>query len=205
MRNSLLAITVSGRRQRLQERERTRPQRQPKAAPQGVRVPDRSIFTKDINEMTIQELRAAIQEAEDLQVRNHGYYVGPQPPPLPSLRKWRDRLEILETQQQEEQDRLEQHLQVEQLVRQQEAAHLAEVQARRQAAADKAEKEHREELDRQAAMTEAPVEQVAQEPERAVPPLIGESQGESQGVPVHVINSSSTGSSTSTSNSRATE
>eukprot|EP00971_Amphidinium_carterae_P187954 3730633-Amphidinium_carterae.1 len=34
MRNSLLAITVSGHRQRLQERERTRPQ--PKA---GVRVP----------------------------------------------------------------------------------------------------------------------------------------------------------------------
>eukprot|EP00971_Amphidinium_carterae_P159101 3154424-Amphidinium_carterae.1 len=45
-RSALLANTVAGRRQRLQERERTRPQ--PKAPPQGVRVPpDRSIFTKE--------------------------------------------------------------------------------------------------------------------------------------------------------------
>eukprot|EP00971_Amphidinium_carterae_P031814 626659-Amphidinium_carterae.1 len=66
--------------------------------------------------MTIQELRAAIQEGEDLQVRIHGYYVGPQPPPLPSLQKCKERLEILETQRQEEEeeDRLEHHRQVEQ-------------------------------------------------------------------------------------------
>eukprot|EP00971_Amphidinium_carterae_P109986 2178523-Amphidinium_carterae.1 len=66
--------------------------------------------------MTIQELRAAIQEGEDLmtqaqQRRDSGYYVGPIPPPLPSLQKWRDRLKILENQRQEEEDRLEHHRQ----------------------------------------------------------------------------------------------
>eukprot|EP00971_Amphidinium_carterae_P141496 2803618-Amphidinium_carterae.2 len=114
MRNSLLAITVAGRRQRLQERERTRPQ--PKAPPQGVRVPEQNIFGKEINKMTMQELRAAIKEGDDLlakdqERRDHGYYMGPRPPPLPSLQKWKDRLEILETQQQEEEDRLEHHRQ----------------------------------------------------------------------------------------------
>eukprot|EP00971_Amphidinium_carterae_P113486 2248483-Amphidinium_carterae.1 len=49
-------------------------------------------------------------------------------------------------------------------------------------------------------MTERPEEQVAQEPERALPPLIGAVQT----TPVQTINSSTTGSSTSTSNSRAT-
>eukprot|EP00971_Amphidinium_carterae_P064961 1287210-Amphidinium_carterae.1 len=55
MRDSLLALTVYGRRLRLEERERTRPK--PKAPPQGVRVP-----TKEIDKMTIQELREAIRE-----------------------------------------------------------------------------------------------------------------------------------------------
>eukprot|EP00971_Amphidinium_carterae_P034780 684666-Amphidinium_carterae.1 len=114
----------------------TRPQ--PKAPPQGVRVP-----TKEINKMTIHELREAIREVED-QPRPHGYYVdysGPRPPPPPGFQKWKDRLEILTSQRQEEEDRLEHHLQMEQRVRQQEAAHFAEVQARRQAAAEKAERE----------------------------------------------------------------
>eukprot|EP00971_Amphidinium_carterae_P178855 3547391-Amphidinium_carterae.1 len=108
MRDSLLAITVHGRRQRLQERERTRPK--PKAPPQGVRVP-----TKETNKMTIQELREAIREIEEKQ--RPGYYVdydGPRAPPPPIFQKWKDRLEILENQRQEEEDRLEHHLQVEQ-------------------------------------------------------------------------------------------
>eukprot|EP00971_Amphidinium_carterae_P351084 6491902-Amphidinium_carterae.1 len=198
MRNALIALTVSGRRQRLQERERTRPQ--PKAAPQGVRVPVyQSIFTKEINKMAMQELRAAIQEGEDLKARHQGgIYTAP---PLPSLQKWKDRLDILETQQQEEQDRLEHHRRIEAQVRRQEAEHIAALQAQRQEAAERAEKAHQEELDRQAAMTEIPAEQVAQEPEQAVPPLIGEGQGQAQSAQVIT---SSTASSTSTSNSRAT-
>eukprot|EP00971_Amphidinium_carterae_P028399 559293-Amphidinium_carterae.1 len=63
MRNSLLAITVAGRWQRLRERERTRPK--PKAAPQGVRLPG-----PKINEMTIEELRAVIQPQEELLARH---------------------------------------------------------------------------------------------------------------------------------------
>eukprot|EP00971_Amphidinium_carterae_P232695 4617890-Amphidinium_carterae.1 len=54
MRNALIAIVVHRRRQRLEEREMTRPK--PKAPP-GVRVP-----TKEINKMTTQELREAIRE-----------------------------------------------------------------------------------------------------------------------------------------------
>eukprot|EP00971_Amphidinium_carterae_P023350 460636-Amphidinium_carterae.1 len=80
MRDSLLAITVHGRRLRLKEREITRPK--PKAPPQGVRVP-----TKEINKMTIQELREAIREVEG-SLSQHGYYVdysGPRPPPPPIL------------------------------------------------------------------------------------------------------------------------
>eukprot|EP00971_Amphidinium_carterae_P158150 3134852-Amphidinium_carterae.1 len=78
-------------------------------------------------------------------------------------------------------------------VRRQEDEHIAEVQAKRKEAA---EQEHREELDRQAAMTDVPVEQVAtvaQEPERdevLQPPFIGENEAQ-------VVNSS-TSSSTST-------
>eukprot|EP00971_Amphidinium_carterae_P118903 2355514-Amphidinium_carterae.1 len=80
-----------------------------------------------INEMTIEELREVIQPQEELRERHRaggGYYVGP--PPIPQLDQYKQRLEILETQLQEEQDRLEQHLQVEVRVRQQEAAHIAQ-------------------------------------------------------------------------------
>eukprot|EP00971_Amphidinium_carterae_P168783 3344027-Amphidinium_carterae.1 len=146
--------------------------------------------------------------AQVLQARDSGYYVGEAiPPPLPSLQRWRDRLETLEQQQQEEEeeDRLEQHRQVERKVRQQEAAHLAAVQARRQEAAEKAEKAHQEELDRQAAMTSTPQERVAQEEERALPPLIGEGAQVREQEQVQTVHSSSTGSSTSTSNSRPSQ
>eukprot|EP00971_Amphidinium_carterae_P066412 1315106-Amphidinium_carterae.2 len=105
MRNSLLAFTVAGRRQRLQERERTRPQ--PKAAPQGVRLP-----RPMINEMTIEQLREVIQPQEELLERHRaggGFYVGP--PPIPQLDQYKARLDMLETQRQEEQDRLEHHRQ----------------------------------------------------------------------------------------------
>eukprot|EP00971_Amphidinium_carterae_P209575 4157551-Amphidinium_carterae.1 len=160
--------------------------------------------------MTIIELRAAIREGDGLQERARaeqggGAYI--MPPPLPGLQRWKERLEILESQRQEEEDRLEQHRQVEQRVRQQEATHLAEGQARRQTAADKAEREHQEELERQAALTSVPTEQVGHaEVRQQPPPLIGEGQ-EVQGAHAsraETVNSSSTGSSTSTSNSRAT-
>eukprot|EP00971_Amphidinium_carterae_P191228 3794859-Amphidinium_carterae.1 len=49
-------------------------------------------------------------------------------------------------------------------------------------------------------MTSTPKEQIAQEAERAVPPLIGEVRAE----PAETVHSSTTGSSTSTNNSRAT-
>eukprot|EP00971_Amphidinium_carterae_P056808 1123153-Amphidinium_carterae.1 len=67
-----------------------------------------------INEMTIEELREVVQPQEELLARHKaggGYYVGP--PPIPQLNQYRERLDILETQQREEQDRLEQHRQVE--------------------------------------------------------------------------------------------
>eukprot|EP00971_Amphidinium_carterae_P071912 1422121-Amphidinium_carterae.1 len=63
MRDSLLAITVAGRRQRLRERERTRPK--PKPAPHGVRAPRTSI-----NEMTIEQLREVIIPQEELRERH---------------------------------------------------------------------------------------------------------------------------------------
>eukprot|EP00971_Amphidinium_carterae_P271267 5383081-Amphidinium_carterae.1 len=75
--------------------------------------------------MTIEELREIVQPQDELLSRQRaGYYVGP--PPIPQLNQYKERLEILETQRQEEQDRPEQCLQVEARVRQQEAAHIAE-------------------------------------------------------------------------------
>eukprot|EP00971_Amphidinium_carterae_P295234 5863084-Amphidinium_carterae.1 len=100
MRNSLLAITVAGRRQRLHERERTRPK--PKPAPFQVRL-----LGPKINEMTIAELREVVQRAEEqIAQHNAGYYVAP---PIPQLQQYKGRLDTLETQLQEEQDRLEHH------------------------------------------------------------------------------------------------
>eukprot|EP00971_Amphidinium_carterae_P155003 3073921-Amphidinium_carterae.1 len=187
MRNSLLAITVSGRRQRLQERERTRPK--PKPAPFQVRLPG-----PKINEMTIAELREVVQRQEELIAQHHaGYYVAP---PIPQLQQYKDRLDILETQLQEEQDRLEQHRRVEARVRQQEADHAASVQLKRQELAELAERKHREELDRQAAMTEVPLERVAQQQEVPVPPLIG--------ADVQTITSSTESSESTGNTSRAT-
>eukprot|EP00971_Amphidinium_carterae_P081869 1619530-Amphidinium_carterae.1 len=76
MRNALLGIIVSGRRQRLQERERTRPV--PKQPPQGVLLPQPAI-----NKMTLQELRAKVRHEEDRIARHQGgYYVAP---PIPQL------------------------------------------------------------------------------------------------------------------------
>eukprot|EP00971_Amphidinium_carterae_P289647 5751070-Amphidinium_carterae.1 len=136
--------------------------------------------------MTIPELRAVIQQQEEHIARhNAGYYVGP---PIPQLNQYKERLDVLETQQQEEQNRLEHHRRVEVLVRRQEAEHIAAVQAKRQEVAKRAEREHKEELDRQAAMTETPAEQIAQQPQDAAPPIIGEGQA------VQVITSSTVSS-----------
>eukprot|EP00971_Amphidinium_carterae_P191261 3795407-Amphidinium_carterae.1 len=62
--------------------------------------------------MTIEQLREVVLPQEELRERHAtggGYYVGP--PPIPQLNQYKARLDILETQLQEEQDRLEQHRQ----------------------------------------------------------------------------------------------
>eukprot|EP00971_Amphidinium_carterae_P014998 296321-Amphidinium_carterae.1 len=170
MRNALLGIIVSGRRQRLQERETTRPTA--KAPPPEVRAS--MPIQEKINRMTLQELRDQVRR-EDERMAKHkgGFYVSP---PIPLLQLYRDRIDILETQLQEEADRMERLREQEKIVLQQEAEHRAAVQEVRRVAAELAEKAHQEELDRQAAMTAIPEEQVAQEPEQAEvqPPLIGE-------------------------------
>eukprot|EP00971_Amphidinium_carterae_P041035 805863-Amphidinium_carterae.1 len=68
-------------------------------------------------------------------------------------------MDILETQVQEEADRMERLRSIEVRVRRQEDKHLAAVQQQRREAAERAEKAHQEELDRQAAMTAIPEEQ----------------------------------------------
>eukprot|EP00971_Amphidinium_carterae_P056609 1118702-Amphidinium_carterae.1 len=153
MRDALHDILVTGRRQRLRERERTRPV--PKAAPPGVRLSQEAI-----NKMTIPELRAKIRHEEEREEQHQGgAYVAPS---IPNLQQYRDRLDILETQAQEEADRMERHRAQELRVRQQEEHRQAILEARRRAA-EKAEKEKQlrdqEELDRQAASTEVPAEQ----------------------------------------------
>eukprot|EP00971_Amphidinium_carterae_P215135 4270052-Amphidinium_carterae.1 len=55
--------------------------------------------------MTIEQLREVIRPQEELLARHRaggGYYVGP--PTIPNLDQYRARLDMLETQQQEEQD-----------------------------------------------------------------------------------------------------
>eukprot|EP00971_Amphidinium_carterae_P177176 3513832-Amphidinium_carterae.1 len=155
MRDALHDILVTGRRQRLRERERTR--RIPKAAPPGVRLSQDAI-----NKMTIPELRAKIRHEEEREGQHQGgAYVAPS---IPNLQQYRDRLDILETQAQEEADRLERHRAQELRVRQQEEEHRPAVLEARRLAAEKAENEKQlrdqEELDRQAASTEVPEEQV---------------------------------------------
>eukprot|EP00971_Amphidinium_carterae_P085539 1692525-Amphidinium_carterae.1 len=62
--------------------------------------------------MTIEQLREVVLPQEEVRERHAaggGYYVGP--PTIPQLDHYRARLDMLETQQQEEEDRLEQHRQ----------------------------------------------------------------------------------------------
>eukprot|EP00971_Amphidinium_carterae_P296855 5897317-Amphidinium_carterae.1 len=208
MKDALLDIIVAGRRQRLEERERTRPT--PKAPPHGVRVPGQQ---EKINRMSLQELRAQVRR-EDERIAQHqgGAYVSP---PIPGLQLYRDRIDILETQLQEEEDRLEGAREQEIIVRQQEADYA--VQEARRAAAELAEKEHQErrarekeeqerlrrvqeqeELDRQAATAESPVEQVAQQTAegQAAIPRIGENSEAQTVSSTSTVSSDSTGAST---------
>eukprot|EP00971_Amphidinium_carterae_P105556 2090357-Amphidinium_carterae.1 len=65
--------------------------------------------------MTIEQLREIVLPQEALRERHEsggGFYVGP--PTIPQLDQYRARLDVLETQLQEEEDRLEHHRQVEQ-------------------------------------------------------------------------------------------
>eukprot|EP00971_Amphidinium_carterae_P089123 1763803-Amphidinium_carterae.1 len=68
--------------------------------------------------MTLQELQDAVRK-EDEKIEKHkgGYYVTP---PIPLIQLYRERIDILETQRQEE-DRLERARSQETIVRQQEA------------------------------------------------------------------------------------
>eukprot|EP00971_Amphidinium_carterae_P226388 4490593-Amphidinium_carterae.1 len=90
--------------------------------------------------MTLQELQDQVRR-EDERIAQHkgGYYVSP---PIPLIQLYRDRIDILETQRQEEEDRLDRARGQELLVRQQEAE-LATQEVRR-VAAELAEKEHQE-------------------------------------------------------------
>eukprot|EP00971_Amphidinium_carterae_P241939 4803701-Amphidinium_carterae.1 len=140
-----------------------------------------------------------VAEDERLNDPQRGHYASI---PTSLLQLYRDRIAELEERKQGEESLLAKALQCEEYIRQQEAAYLAEVQARRQAAAEKAKKEHREELERQAAMASIPTEQVAHAEVRE-PPLIGE--GDSQAERAETVHSSTTGSSSSTAHTVATE
>eukprot|EP00971_Amphidinium_carterae_P012273 241516-Amphidinium_carterae.1 len=73
--------------------------------------------------MTLQELRAKARHEEERIARHQGgYYVAP---PIPQLQRFRDRIDILETQLQEEADRMERLRNIEVRVRRQEEEHLA--------------------------------------------------------------------------------
>eukprot|EP00971_Amphidinium_carterae_P052258 1028738-Amphidinium_carterae.1 len=89
--------------------------------------------------MTIQELRAKVRHEEEREERHQGgAYVAPT---IPNLQQYRDRLHILETQAQEEEDRMERLRAQELRVRQQEEEHRQAVQESRRLAAERAEKE----------------------------------------------------------------
>eukprot|EP00971_Amphidinium_carterae_P268730 5330920-Amphidinium_carterae.1 len=220
LRNALLFITVHGRRQRLDEKRL----RTGTSKPSTVQIPTSLPFQppprlteiqvreRRLSGLTVEDLKKMIRAAEDerLADRQRGHYSIP----TSLLQLYRDRITELEEKKKGVDPLLAKSLLCEEHIRQQEAAHLAEVLARRQAAADKAEREHqerqaanREELERQAAMSMTPTEQVAHAQVLPEPPLIGAVQG-AQASPAQTVNSSATGSSTSTShntdNSRAT-
>eukprot|EP00971_Amphidinium_carterae_P247189 4909065-Amphidinium_carterae.1 len=68
MRNALLGIIVSGRRQRLQEHERTRPTA--KAPPFEVRA---SIpIQEKVNRMSLQELRDQVRREDERMAKHKG-------------------------------------------------------------------------------------------------------------------------------------
>eukprot|EP00971_Amphidinium_carterae_P031214 614454-Amphidinium_carterae.2 len=98
MRDTLRDIIITGRKQRLQARVPA-----PKAAPAGIQLP---YHHKPLNELTIQELRAKIRHEEERAERGRaGAYAAPT---IPGIQQYRDRLDILETQaQEEEEDRRE--------------------------------------------------------------------------------------------------
>eukprot|EP00971_Amphidinium_carterae_P025668 506233-Amphidinium_carterae.1 len=74
--------------------------------------------------MTLQELQDQVRQ-EDEQIAKHKeeYYVSP---PVPLLQLYRDRIDSLESQRQEEEDRLERVRAQKIIVRQQEADHAVQ-------------------------------------------------------------------------------
>eukprot|EP00971_Amphidinium_carterae_P141660 2806503-Amphidinium_carterae.2 len=137
---------------------------------------------------------------ERQQRQQGGAYVTPASPNTPTLQQYQDRLDILEDQAQQEEDRRDRLRVQERIVREQEEGHRKSLEEVRRVAAELAEKEHRdqrareqEELERQAAIAPVPEEQVA----RQEIPRIGENVAqEAQTVSSASTVSSSTGAST---------
>eukprot|EP00971_Amphidinium_carterae_P336337 6472660-Amphidinium_carterae.1 len=110
--------------------------------------------------MTLQELRAKVRAEEERAKRHRGgYYVTPT---IPNIQQYKDRIEELETQAQDEEDRRNRLRAQELLVHEQEEEQRQAAQERRLAALRAAkEQEERDaaELERQAANTDVPAEQ----------------------------------------------
>eukprot|EP00971_Amphidinium_carterae_P323304 6425217-Amphidinium_carterae.1 len=116
MRDALIAITVSGRRQRLQELSKTRPTSSlPKAPPFGaIQVSGKLEIERRVNGMSLQELQDQVRR-EDERIEKHkgGDYSST---PVPLLQLYRERITTLEERRREEEELLEQALQQEALV-----------------------------------------------------------------------------------------
>eukprot|EP00971_Amphidinium_carterae_P141661 2806504-Amphidinium_carterae.1 len=178
----------------------------PKAPPQGITQP---YNFKPLMTMRIPEIRYWMKREDERQQRQQGgAYVTPASPNTPTIQQYQDRLDILEDQVQQDEDRRDRLRTMENIVRGQDEEHRRAVQEVRRVEAV-AEKEHQdrrareqeerrvreqEELERQAAIAQVPEEQVAQQDI----PRIGENGAQDVQIvgSTSTVNSSSTGAST---------
>eukprot|EP00971_Amphidinium_carterae_P092629 1834548-Amphidinium_carterae.1 len=157
MRQALKETIITGRRQRLQVQGAQRSE--PKAPPPGLQTPQQMMTLQD---MTLQELRAKVRAEEERAERHQGgAYLAPT---IPNLQKYKDRIEELEDRAQQEEDRQNRLRAEEQRVRVLEEEQRLRVQEIKRLAAEQAQKEREareaEDLERHAANTEVPAEQV---------------------------------------------
>eukprot|EP00971_Amphidinium_carterae_P184592 3664899-Amphidinium_carterae.1 len=148
-RNALLYITVHGRRQRLKEKRLRTGTIQPSTSSLPKQLPfqppprltEVQVREQRLRGLTIEDLKKMVQAAEEERLKEpqKGYYAYSIPTAL--LQLYRERITELEELKRGEESLLAKAIQCEENIRQQEAAHFAEVQARRQAAAEKAERE----------------------------------------------------------------